>query len=425
MNNNNWNNINLNRPAWDRPGNNNWNNWNNNHWHTNWHDHCVNPHYHYWYNGCWSGYWNSSWYAPVAWGAVGWGLGAYTTSLSPQYVYVNPYYTTPVVVTSSSAPYDYSQPVVINNYVDSQSSSEPVVSPAGAAPPSAETPKTDSTAATAKFDEGLAAFRAQDYAGALESFNQSLAIAPGDAVVHEVRALTLFALGSYSDAAATLNSLLASAPGMDWTTLSSLYEDPDHYTPQLRKLEEFCIQNASDAAAHFVLAYHYLVIGAKDNAVAALKVVVANQRQDVTAKKMLDALEPRKTPEAPAPGPTSTPAESSPIAAEQPASAEEKATEPSPETDLVGSWRAVNGPSSIELVIAEDSKFTWKAKAEDGTVTELAGDLLSTADTLTLDTATQGSLGGSVVSKGADQWIFQPPGAVKESDGIAFARVTP
>ena len=80
--------------------------------------------------------------------------------------------------------------------------------------------------ATAKFDEGLAAFRAQDYVKALDSFNQSLAINAGDAVVHEVRALTLFASGNYSEAAVALNSLLAAAPGMDWTTLSSLYEDP-------------------------------------------------------------------------------------------------------------------------------------------------------------------------------------------------------
>jgi hypothetical protein len=428
VNNNQWNNNNLNRPAWDRPGNNSWSNgsWNHSdHWHQNWHDHCVNPHYHNWYNGCWGGYWNSSWYAPVAWGAVGWGLGAYTTSLSNQYVYVNPYYTTPVVAVSTSVPYNYSQPVVINNYVDSQSSSEPAVASSTTSPPSAAASDATGNAATAKFDEGLAAFRAQDYVKALDSFNQSLAINAGDAVVHEVRALTLFASGNYSDAAVVLNSLLAAAPGMDWTTLSSLYEDPELYTTQLRKLEEFCTQNSSDAAGHFVLAYHYLVIGAKDSAIAALKVVVANQPKDVTAKKMLDALEPSKVPAAPAPAAIAPPAESTPVTAEQPAGTEATTAEPKPETDLVGSWLAVNGKSSIELVVTEDSKFTWKAKAEDGSVTELAGDLISTADTLTLDTTSQGSLGGSVVSKGVDQWIFQPPGAVQETDGISFARVTP
>ncbi len=44
-------------------------------------------------------------------------------------------------------------------------------------------------------------------------------------MIHEVYALSLFAIGDYEAAAATLNALLASAPGMDWTSVSSLYGD--------------------------------------------------------------------------------------------------------------------------------------------------------------------------------------------------------
>ena len=45
----------------------------------------------------------------------------------------------------------------------------------------------------------------------------------------KLRVLTLFALGDYTPAAAALNSFLSSAPGMDWTTMSSLYGSIDDY----------------------------------------------------------------------------------------------------------------------------------------------------------------------------------------------------
>ena len=48
-----------------------------------------------------------------------WGLSALTGSwgYGYNYGYVNPYYTTTVVATAPA--YDYSQPIVINNYIDS------------------------------------------------------------------------------------------------------------------------------------------------------------------------------------------------------------------------------------------------------------------------------------------------------------------
>ena len=132
--------------------------------------------------------------------------------------------------------------------------------------------------------------------------------------------MTLFALGEYQHAAVALNSFLSSAPGMDWTTMSSLYGNVDDYQVQLRKLEQFCTANPDDASAYFVLAYQYLVIGSKDAAIDALKVVVKNQPKDATAKRMLDALAP-------------APQTAAPAAAPAPASSD------APQTDLVGAWR--------------------------------------------------------------------------------------
>ena len=44
----------------------------------------------------------------------------------------------------------------------------------------------------------------------------------------------LFALKRYDEAAAALYAVLSVGPGWDWTTLISLYADPETYTQQLR-----------------------------------------------------------------------------------------------------------------------------------------------------------------------------------------------
>jgi hypothetical protein len=387
------NNVIANRPGWDRG---NWNNpgwgWGDGGWAGNWHDNCINPH-HGWYNGCWSGYWGSNWYAPLAWGAVGWGLGALTSGWGYGSSYYNPYYTEPVA--AASVPYDYSQPVVVNNYVASDAD-------AGATTPTAVQESPASEQATQLFDAGLAQFKSGDYRGALANFDAALAKLPGDPVVHEVRALTLFALGQYKPAAAALNSFLSSAPGMDWTTMSSLYGNADEYQSQLRQLEQYCKSNPNDASAYFVLAYQYLVIGSKDAAVDALKVVVKNQPKDATAKRMLDALAPPES------------SQPSAVAAQEVGA---------PETDLVGNWRAKAGNTTIDLGVTADSQFTWKASQSGKPPTELRGQLASSSDELVLESTDKGSMAGTVKPLGPDKWQFALVGSPASDPGLSFERV--
>ena len=362
-------------------------------WAGNWHNNAINRHYG-WYNGCWHGYWGGGWYAPLAWGAAGWGLGALTSGWGYGSAYSNPYYTTPV----GGSPYDYSQPVVVNNYYGTADASAP------AADDTAQQPPGDSPAAQQGldvFDDGLAKFKAGNYQQALESFDAALNARPKDPVVHEVRVLDLFALGDYQQAAAALDSLLSSAPGMDWTTMSSLYGNTDDYTAQLRKLEQYCREHHDDAAAYFVLAYQYLVLGSKDDAIKALQVVVENQPKDMTAKRMLDALVPPAA---------ATPASPSPTAAASPAP-----SPGGPETDLVGKWRATASGTTVDLTVGADSQFTWKAVQGGKPAADLSGQLTATDDALTLDSKDQGAMSGTVKSLGADKWQFALAGALQAS----------
>lgn len=372
-------------PGFSRPGwNNNWNgNWNN-----HWHDHCVRPHYG-WYHGCWNGSWGNYWYAPLVTGATIWGLNAFGSTWGYGPSYYNPYYTTGTV---ASAPYDYSQPVVINNYVSSDASDE------GTPPPQQESPEDQQ--ALAYFDEALAAFKGGEYSKALAKVTLALKQSPNDPVMHEFRALTLFAQGEFKEAAGVLNSLLATAPGMDWTTISSLYGNPDDYTTQLRRLEEFTKANPKDASAHFLLAYHYLVLGHPDEAIAALKVVTELEPKDSTAQRLLAALNPPKNEEKPAEG-----------------------QKDEPQTDLVGSWKATAGQTTIELSIGEDSSFTWKAINPGQPPKELTGTLSASADTLSLDTKESGSMAGKVTSGGPDKFTFLMQGMLPTEPGLSFERM--
>jgi hypothetical protein len=386
--NNNFVNIN-NRPGWGMGDT--------GHWRNDWYDHHVPPHHQGWYHGCWPGNWGRYWYAPVVVGGTLWGLNALLPSwgYAYGYTYANPYY-----VESTMPTYDYSQPVVINNYN----------APAEGAPaaPPAESPET--TEAYRLFDQALAAFKKGDYRGALPLVEQARGKAPNDPAMHEVAALCLFATGDYARAAAILNSLLAAAPGMDWTTLSGLYGNAADYTTQLRALERYCQQKPDDAAARFVLAYHYLVGGHDTDATAQLKLVVAEQPEDQVAKRMLEALSP--------PEPASQAAAPAPPAAAP-------AAETGPTTDLVGVWRAQRDGDTFDLSIDAESRFAWKATPKGKPPVNLAGTMTTAGDAMLLQSQDQGTMVAQVKSGGTDQFQFVTAGSPSGDPGLSFQRVKP
>jgi tetratricopeptide (TPR) repeat protein len=384
---------------------------------------------------------------PAAIGVGAWGLGAATSAWWSGPEYYNPYYSEPIAAASPSYYYDYSQPVSVYDYgqqysqqdysqqyvtegpqpqpIPQAAAAAPIAQQATPAPPQAEPPGAEP--GLEEFDAALAAFKSGDYRLALQHCNQALRTRPQDPVIHEVRALALFAQGDYKAAAATLNALLATSPGMDWSTLSGLYGNADDYSQQLRQLEAQCQSNPRDAAAHFVLAYHYLVTGNAEEAVNALRVVVAQQPRDATAKHMLEALAPAEQPTAIAATPT--PPEASGVrqaAATEPVppGASAATTAPAgPETDLVGRWRAEADGTTIELDIDGASKFQWSATPAGGTATILSGNLVAASDTLVLESETQGAMVGKVKTISPDEFRFALAGGPPDAKGLDFRRV--
>jgi len=227
----------------------------------------------YRYNGFYPGAWGLGYYGLGSygypyWNSLAWsGLGGYA--------YVNPYYVTPSVGVDELT-YDYSRPL-------------PIPTAPAVVEGQPTTPPTEDRVSVL-FDEARDYFRTGDYQKASATIDHAIALAPSDTVLHEFRAMALFAMRRYEDAAATLYAVLAVGPGWNWDTVRSLYGDPAYYTRQLRDLEEAYYRNPKNPALSLVLAYQYLVLGHVDAARGRLETVVALNPNDKVAAGLLKAL---------------------------------------------------------------------------------------------------------------------------------------
>jgi tetratricopeptide (TPR) repeat protein len=235
-----------------------------------WFDYFFHP----WHRGYWG------WWRPAGWFLGGAPTGWMMAPAGPTYVFVNPFRSQTTVV------FDYSQPL----------------------PPPPDDPVNDAQtieiadAAVAIFDQARDAFKQGQYKDALALVDQAIKELPTDATLHEFRALVLFSLKEYKQAAETLYAVLAAGPGWDWETMKLLYADVATYREQLRALEAYQRANPNAADASFVLAYQYLVLGHLDSAITQLANVVRLLPESQLSAKMLTALKAEANQGVPQPG---------------------------------------------------------------------------------------------------------------------------
>jgi len=319
---------------------------------------------HPWYGGHWNYGWNNGWYRrfgypyfpwpgyscadyypyftdSIGWGLAAWGLGDlfYQTGYG---AYCNPYPTVPIVTVGGGS-VDYSQPLAAlaaqSAPVNEAAANQAAVSSAGLV------------------DASRDAFKRQDYLSALTLADRAVALLPSDSAIHEYRALVLFALGKYADAAAALNSILASGPGWDWSTMVHLYDSQQTYTGQLRKLEAFITANPNAADARFVLGYQYLVCGHLGSAATEFEAVTRLQPADSVAKQLLNLTRSSAKPGEASPLPD---AGAAPSASTRPPAA------PLAADQLVGTWVVDRGKDgTVTLDLSPQGNFSWTfAKAD-------------------------------------------------------------
>jgi tetratricopeptide (TPR) repeat protein len=355
--------------------------WYNGHWHN------------HWYGNGFGGYWGG-WGYPLGWGLAGWGLGSlwYTSGYMPYY---NPYY---APLPGVAGAWNYSQPIPAGGYPTAGGVDADAVNPNLAGPDVAGNPDVDSA---------VERFRAGDYAGALTLVDGAIRAQPSDAAAHELRALILFAMEDYSQAAATIHSVLATGPGWDWTTLSSLYPDTEIYMTQLRKLEAFVNGHPGEADARFLLAYHYMTQGHAGDAASQLEKVVDLMPNDKLAANLLRMVQGGK---AAAPPPDAVPPPTAPDAT------------PVDPALLAGDWQASRDDGSkFDLNLAADKTFTWKF-SHDQQSQMIAGTYSVDNGLLVMQSKTGGAMVGQLSAAAGDRFTFKPLGGPPDDPGLTFTR---
>lgn len=335
------------RPWWNT---NNCHGWHHGSWNYGWNQRWYG-HYHYYRPRPWPGYViydNDNDFAKgVAWGIAAWGLGNMIYNIGYQ-SYSNPYPAPPVQSSAGTTIINYSEPITVS---------------AGNLPPGdAAAEKTAEEQSSLALEKSRTAFKRADYLAAMKSVDEAIALVPGDPAIHEYRALVLFALGKYADAAGVLNPVLASGPGWDWTTMTGLYGSQTTYTDQLRKLEDYARAVPTDAATRFLLGYHYLVCAHLDQAYEQFDQAARLQPADTIAAQLRDLCKSSASGGAESEATPPVEAETAP------------APPPVPADKLVGTWVSDRGEQGkVTLNLAADGKFTWTFSKGDQK-NDLTGD---------------------------------------------------
>lgn len=397
-----------------------------------------------WYNGYgpdWGhGRWNYLWDeypVAMAFGATMWGINVVDCMFGVS-DYYNPYCDSPVYVNNQQV-VNYAQPVVADSSDDSDSSdgssssssdgsqsgdsqsgssssASSQASGSSSGSNSSESSSSDdnqsaegqsqadqSDPLTNTFNQARQAFYNEQFDQALTLTDQSLAMAPQDAAINEFRSLCLFALGKYRESAANIHAVLAAGPGWDWTTLISLYSNPDTYTDQLRMLEAAVKANTDSADMRFLLAYHYLTMGHQDAAVEQWKEVVQLQPDDKLSAQLLAMYQPASD------DAKDTKKSAPPENLEKPAYPMEK---------LEGDWKASNDSGQFELKLDKDDVFTWTF-TRDGKPQSVTGAFTVRGNNLVMQPDSGGTMLSTIALKNDNTLEFTP---VDNSQKLTFTK---
>ena len=346
-------------------------------------------------------------YYPFGWGLGGWGLGSIYYS-SGYLGYSNPYY-----YGVGATCYNYAQPIPV-----AYNTSVMVVQSTAAT-----VAQNSSNSAEQVLDDAVAAFQDGNFDAALDIIDKGITQYPSDAVLHEFRALVLFAKSDYQQAAATIHSVLAVGPGWDWTTLSRMYSNVALYTDHLRTLEAFTKSHPDDAAGHFLLSYHYLSCGHTEAAARHLQTVVTLMPGDKVAADILRMI---KAPEPTASDPSSPPA-LPPLPVDEAANQDTKTLKPDVKLIdpkiLIGTWKASRPDgSSFVLTITDDAKFTWSFTQKDQAPQEFGGTYTVESNVLALERKDGGALVGEITLGDAGKFNFRMLGADDSDKGLDFEK---
>jgi tetratricopeptide (TPR) repeat protein len=168
---------------------------------------------------------------------------------------------------------------------------QPAPSPSEIATTTSADAQQETDEALQFYSEARAAFLQGDYQNALRLGCHAAVESPRNSKVHELISLALFASGKYAPAAGEAHAAMALGTIAGWNDLYAYYNNADRYTTQLRALEKAVVANPKDVADRFLLGYHYLMIGARNNAKTELAEAAKLTPSDKLASHYLQELQ--------------------------------------------------------------------------------------------------------------------------------------
>lgn len=348
------------------------------------------PHPGPWYHGHWHHPWGPGPYGPAGWFTLGFVTGAVVWDAPwywGYYSYYNPYCTGAIVVYDTTI--DYSRPIV-------------VAAPTATA---STDPSADEAQAISLLNLGRDAFSKGDYATAMTWINQALAKKSTLPILHEFRALVLFATGQFRPAAAAIYAVLSVGPGWDWATLSSFYPDLNVYTAQLRALEQYCRENPRLPETRFLLAYHYMSCGHAETAANEFREAAALNPKDQLSAQLAAGLAAGKSPTA-ATVATPSAASAAPVSA----------------ASLAGTWETTRPDgSSISFTLGVDATFSWQY-TQQGQTQQFRGTYTVADNLLILKRDGNPTMIGQISMSDIAHFNFRLVGAGANDPGLTFVR---
>lgn len=304
--------------------------------------------------------------------------------------YYNPYYTE-VIVVDGGTRIDYSQPIVV------------ATPQAGAA---TTQPSLSDDQATPMLEAARTAFAAGDYKTAMTQVNRAVAVRPNDPLLHEFRALILFATKQYKQSAAAVYAALSVGPGWDWATMSGFYPDTNVYTNQLRALEQYRNANPNAAEARFLLAYHYMSCDHPEAATVEFKEVIRINPKDQLAAQLLAGLSNSDSEE--------TQKDAGPEMVDAPSPVDAKS--------LVGNWTASRSDgSAFSLNLTDAGTYNWKF-IKSGKTQEYAGAFSVADGLLVLKRNGKPVMIGQATLLDANRFNFKLVGDNPADPGLTFSK---
>jgi tetratricopeptide (TPR) repeat protein len=349
-------------------------------------------HHHHWHHGRWCYGWGrssrSSWNNGFFWGVTAWSMGNWIFNSGYQN-FRNPFPAPPVINHAGTTIINYTRPITV---VAAE------FPPADEATELAASEKSD-----AAMEEALTAFKQGEYEAARVAVDLAISHVPGDAALHEFRALVFFAMGRFNDAAGVLNPILASGPGWDWTTMTGLFNSQDDYVNLLRNLEEHHQKNPDSAAANFLLGYHYLVLGHLEQALELFEKSAKLEPTDTVSAGLRDLIRDS-------------------------IKSEEEGSEdaPPPATvnpdKLVGTWVCtVVDDGTITLVMTKEGGFTWSFD-KTGDSGKQSGEFGIQDPNLLVLITEDAQMAGEVVLTEDSKFSFVLAGGPRGDPGLTFVR---